>query len=136
MSSGFVTSRVDGGLIVFHDNIDLIIFVVAVLLCINDLLIIPNEGLIGQMKDQMKKRFPMHDLGSLSSYLGTNIECPWEHHTIDCHQHSCIRIIFSTFRMDESRLVPMPIDSNLHKRKPDQEACNPTIYQSMIGGLM
>jgi hypothetical protein len=23
-----------------------------------------------------------------------------------------------------------------HKRKPDEEACNPTIYQSMIGSLM
>jgi len=38
--------------------------------------------------------------------------------------------------MDESRPVATPMAMKLHKRKPDEEACDPTIYQSMIGSLM
>jgi hypothetical protein len=38
--------------------------------------------------------------------------------------------------MDESRPVATPMAMNIHKRKPDEEACDPTIYQSMIGSLM
>jgi len=106
------------------------------ILCIDDLLIIANEGLIAQIKDQMKKRFRMHDLRSVSIYLGMNIEHNREHHTIDIHQHSYIRTIFAKFRMDESRPVATPMAIKLHKRKPDQEACDPAIYQSMIGSVI
>jgi hypothetical protein len=38
--------------------------------------------------------------------------------------------------MDESRPVARPMAMKLHKRKSDEEACDPTIYQSMIGSLM
>jgi hypothetical protein len=84
----------------------------------------------------MKKRFRMHDLESVSIYLGINIERIREHHTIDIHQHSYIRAILANFRIDESRPVATPMAMKLHKRKPDEEACDPMIYQSMIGRLM
>jgi len=135
ISIGFEASRVDGGLFVLH-NKDQDIVVAAVVLYVDDLLIIANEGLIGQIKDQMKKRFRMHDLGSVSFYLGMNIERNREHHTIDIHQHSNIRTTLAQFRMDESRPVATPMAMKLHKRKPDEEPCDPTIYQSMIGSLM
>jgi hypothetical protein len=38
--------------------------------------------------------------------------------------------------MDESRPVATPMAMKLHKRKPDEEACDPIIYPSMIGSLM
>jgi hypothetical protein len=135
ISIGFKASRVDGGLFVLH-NKDQVIVVAAVILYVDDLLIIANEGLIGQIKDRMKKRFRMHGLGSVSFYLGMNIERNREHHTINIPQHSYIRTILAKFRMDESRPVATPMVMNLHKRKPDDEACDPTIYQSMIGCLM
>jgi len=84
----------------------------------------------------MKKRFRMHDLGSVSFYLGMIIERNWQHHTIDIHQHSYIRTILAKFRMDESRPVTTPMAMKLHKRKPDEEPCDQTIYQSMIGSLI
>jgi len=87
ISFGFVASRVDGGLFMLHDK-DQGIVVAAVVLYVDDLLIIANEGLIGQIKDQMKKRFRMHDLGSGCFYLGMKTERNREHHTIDIHQHS------------------------------------------------
>jgi len=133
ISIGFVASLVNGGLFVLEDHG---IVVAAVVLYVDYLLIIANEGLIGQIKDQIKKRFRMHDLGSISFYLGMNIEPNREHHMIDIHQHSYIRTILAKFRMDESRPVATPMAMNHHKRKPDEEACDPTIYQSMIGSLM
>ena len=134
ISIGFVASRVDRGPFVLHNKDQDI--VAAVILQVNDLLIIANEGLIGQIKDQMKKRFQMHDLGSVSFYLGMNIKCNPGHHLIDIHQHSFIRTILAKFRMDESRSVVKPIAMKVHKRKYDEETCDPTIYQSMIGSLM
>ena len=133
ISIGLVASRVDRGLFVLEYQG---IVVAAVVLFVDDLLIIANEGLIGQIKDQIKKRFRMHDLGSVSFYLGMNIEHNREHHTIDIHQHSYIRKILAKFRMDESRPVATPMAMKLHKREPDEEACDPTIYQSKIGSLM
>jgi hypothetical protein len=133
---GFVASHVDGGLFVLHDKEDHGTVIAAVVLYVHDLLIIANEGLIGQIKDQMKRRFPMHDLGSVSFYLGMNIECNREHHTINIHQDRCIRTILAKFRMDESRSVATPLAMKLHKRQPDEDTSDPTIYQSMIGCLM
>jgi hypothetical protein len=108
----------------------------AVVLYVKDLLIIANEGFIGQFKGQMKKRFQMQDLGSGSFYLGMNIQRNQEHHTINIHQHGYILMILAKFRMDDSRPVAMTMAMKLHKRKPDEEACDPTIYESMIGILM
>jgi hypothetical protein len=133
ISIGFVASGVVGGLFVLEDQGAV---VAAVVLYVDDLLIIANEGWIGQIEDQMKKRFRMHDLGSVSFYLGMNIERNWKHHTIDIHQHSYIQTILAKFRMDESRPVATPMAMKLHKRKTDEDACEPTIYQSMIGSLM
>jgi len=135
ISIGFEASCVDGGLFVLH-NKDQDIVVAAVVLYVDDLLIIANEGLIGQIKDQMKKRFRMHDLGSVCFYLGMNVERNWEHHTIDIHQLSYIRTILGKFRLDESRPVATPMAMKLHKRKPNEEACDPTIYQLMIRSLI
>jgi hypothetical protein len=110
--------------------------VAAVVQYVDDHINIAHEGLIGQIKDQMKKRFRMHDLGNVSCYLGMNIEWNREHYTIDIHQHSYIRTILAKFTMDESRPVAPPMAMKFHKRKPDEEACDPTIYQSMIRRLM
>ena len=119
-----------------HDKEDHSIVIAAVVLYVDHLLIIANVGLIGQIKDQMRKRFRMHDLGSVSFYLGMNIERNRENPTIEIYQQSYIRTILTKFRMDESRPVATPMAMKLHKRKPDKEACDPTIYQSMIGSLM
>jgi len=133
ISIGFVASRVDGGLFVLEDQG---IVVAAVVLYIDDLHIIANEGLIGHIKDQMKKRFRMNDLGSVPFNLGINIERNREHHMVDIHQHCYIRTILARFRMDDSRPVATPMGTKLDKRKPDEECCDPTIYQSMIGSRM
>jgi hypothetical protein len=123
-----MASRVDGGLFVLNDKEHHRIVFAAEVLYIDDLLIIANEGLIGQIKDQMKKRFRMHDLGSVSFHLGLKIERNREYHTIDIHQYSYIRMILAMFRLDESTPVATPMVMKLHNRKPDEVACDSTIY--------
>jgi hypothetical protein len=134
ISIWFGASRVDGALSLFQIQDQDI--VAAVNLYVDDLLIIANMGLIRQIKDQMKKRFRMHDLGSVCFYLGMKSEHNREHYMIDIHQHSYFWMILAKFRMDESRPVATPISLKLRKMTPDEEACDPTIYQSMIGRLM
>jgi hypothetical protein len=136
ISIGFVASHVDRGQLVLHDKENYDIVIAAVILYVDDLLIIANEGLIGKFKDQKKKRFRMHNLGSVTFYLGMNIKRNREHHTIDIHQHSYIQTILAKFRKDKSRPVATRMVMTHHNRKPNKEACDPTIYQSMIGSLM
>ena len=135
ISIGFMASCIARGLFMVHDE-DRGIVVAAVVQYIDDLPIIANECFIGQIKDQMKETFQMHDIGSVSFYLGINIEYNLENYMLDSHQHSYILSILAKFKMDQSRPVATPMVTKLHKRKPDEEAWDPTIYQSMIGSLM
>jgi hypothetical protein len=136
ISIGFMASRADGGLFVLHYMKEHGIVVAAFVLYVHNLCIIANKGAIWQSTDQMKKRFRMNDLGSVSFYLSMNIEHNREHNTIGIHQYSIIRTIFVKFRLDEPRPVARPIGMKLHKRKTDKEAWDPTVHQSMIGILL
>jgi len=82
---GFMASHIDGGLFVLENQGT---GVTTVFMYIDGFLIIGTEGMIGQNKDQMKSTFWMHDLGIITFYLGMNIECSREHHTIDIHQQN------------------------------------------------
>jgi len=84
----------------------------------------------------MKKRFQMDDLRSVSFDLIMNIKHKPEHPTVNSHQQSYIRTILATFRMNESTLVATPMAMKLHQRKLDKEACDLTLYESMVGNLI
>jgi len=88
--TGFVALCVHGGLFMHDDQGTVIEAGVAY---VNDLIIIANEGLIGLIKNQMKRRFRMHTLRSDSFYLNMNIKRNREHHMINIHQHSYIGTI-------------------------------------------
>jgi hypothetical protein len=75
ISIEFMASPVDGELFKLHSKDAHSTVVAAVILYIDDLLTIDNEGLIGQIKDQIEDRLRMHDLGCISCYLSMNIEC-------------------------------------------------------------
>jgi len=135
ISIGFVASRVNGALFVLHDKNQGIV-VAAVSVYIDILLVIVTAGLVRLIQAHMMKRFRMHDLGSESFYLGVNTKCNQEHHMIDIHLHSFVRIILAEFRMVDSRPVATAMAMKLHKRTPDKEACDLAIYQSIIGSHM
>jgi len=95
-----------------------------------------TTDLIVDIKTQMQARFQMHDLGTVSFYLGMNIERNRNLCTIDIHQHAYIKMILEKFGMDKAKTVATPIAIKLHKRTPDEEPCDQKLYQSMIGSLM
>jgi hypothetical protein len=68
---GFKASHVNGVLFVLEHQGPVL---TADGLYVNDLLMIVNESLIGQIKDQMKKNFWIHDLGSVSLDFAMIIE--------------------------------------------------------------
>jgi len=109
ISIGFGASHITAGLFVLQVIANQGTVVAAIILYVDDLLIIANEGLIWENKNEMKKRFRMHDLGSVSIYRSIIIEHNREHYTINIPQHSYIRTIFMKFRMDEFRPVAMPM---------------------------
>jgi hypothetical protein len=78
----FVASCVDGGLFMCEDQSTV---VAAVVLYVDDLLIIANAGMIGKIKEKMQKRFQIHHLGCISCYVGMNNDHNQEHHRIDIH---------------------------------------------------
>jgi hypothetical protein len=92
VSIGFVELRVNRELFMLKDQLRVLAAVVSY---VNNLLILANECLICQIKDQMMKRFRIHDLGSLYVYLAMNIKRNPEHHTIEIQQHSFIRTILA-----------------------------------------
>ena len=63
ISIAFVVSNVDGGLFVIEDQGTV---VAAVVLYVDDFHFIANEGMIGQITEQMKMRFRIHHIRSVS----------------------------------------------------------------------
>jgi hypothetical protein len=123
ISFGLGALCVDGVLFVHHHNKDHGIVESTVILYIYDLLIIANVGSIWQITYFMKKRFQMDNLGSVSFYLGLNME-NWKHHTINLHQQRYNPTILAMFRMVQFRQVTTPMAIKLQK---GSSAKKPTI---------
>jgi hypothetical protein len=109
-----MASHVNVGLLVLQGK-DQDIVLAAVILYVNDLHIIASKSLIGQIKNQMTKRFWMHDLRSVSCSLCKNLERNREHHTIDINEHSFIQMMLTKSRMDESRSDATPMTMQIRK---------------------
>jgi len=129
----FIASYVDRGLFVLHGKEDHGILVAAVILYIDDHHIIANPHCIGQIEDQMKIRCRVHDLGSVSCYLGMNIEHYQELRIIDIPQHSYILTILAKVSIDQTRSVGTQMVIKFHQRNPEEAASNLTTNQLMIG---
>jgi len=132
---GLLAVQCNKGLFLHH-NTDQCVAIAAVILYVDDLVINADAGLFVQIMDHMRKRFWMHDLGSVSVDLGMTIELNQMHHMINIHHHCYIRTMLEEFRMDASRVVAMPIVIILHKKKPEEEASDLTKYRSMFGSLV
>jgi hypothetical protein len=124
-------SRVDGGQFVPQDQ-DQASVIAPVIQYVEDLLIVTNECLIGLPRDQLKKRFRMHDEGSVFFNLNVSIGRNWEYHLLNIHLQNFLPMILATFRLDVSRPVVIPMVTKPHARKPAKAGSNSTIYLWMI----
>jgi hypothetical protein len=84
---GCAASRVDGGrYVLLNDGI----IVAAVVLDLDEPLLISNESLNGKINDQMKMRFWMHAVGRDSFHFGMDMQHNQEHPLINMLQRSYI----------------------------------------------
>lgn len=116
-----------------YDKEDHSIIISAVIPYVNDLIIVENKDLIEWIKDQIKMRLWMHDLRHAFLYISMNIRCNLESHMIIIHEHSYSQSNLATFSIDESRSVTIPMAVMVQKRKHEEEVCDRSKYQLIIG---
>jgi hypothetical protein len=132
---GFVVSKLEGGFFILrqaeHERFRLLMVIY-----VHDLLLIGEPAFVSQIKEEMKRRFDMHDLGAVDFYLGMKIERGSGF--IDLSQSVFINTILHRFGMQDAKPVGTPMDAKLklQKRGEEEATCDKELYQSMLGSVM
>ena len=133
-SLDFTRSDYDHSVFIHQDGILLAIYV-------DDLLIIgPSIHRIRDLKEQLKSRFRMKDLGPVSYYLGMQITRDRLNRTIYINQATYTQNLVKELGLSDCHPCKIPMDSNLQliKSSDDYLASKQMIqgYQTLIGSLM
>jgi hypothetical protein len=118
LTLGFVVSKLEGGFFILrqsqveatHGRFRLLMVIY-----VDDLLLIGEPAFVSQIKEEMKHRFDMHDLGAVDFYLGMKIERGPGF--IDLSQSVFINTILLRFGMQDAKPVGTPIDAKLKLQK-------------------
>ena len=92
--------------------------VAALVINVDDLLIIDNKSKIGQIKDKMKNTLRIHGFSSICYNLGMSMEHNRDHHMIEFHQGISIQMIMAKFSMFEFRPVASVVNHSVHPTSP------------------
>ncbi|CAL9690925.1 unnamed protein product [Knipowitschia caucasica] len=89
-----------------------------------------------KLKDTLKKKYKIKDMGELSYILGISVEQDRE--CIFLHQRKYIQSILQKYGMDNAKPVGTPADTNVKLKKDDEvsKPVNQSIYQTMVGSLL
>ncbi len=109
---------------------------VGLILYVNDLLVFSKaESLITGVKDQLKKRFRMKDLGTINNYLGIAISYDQQARRMEPDQSEYIDSMVEKFSITNLRKYNIPMEKNL--QLPFNTSCVPiSDYRSLIGALL
>jgi hypothetical protein len=127
LSIGFTQSTTDPNLYI-QSGAALILYVDDILMAYDKL-----NSVGAAIKQQLKERFKMKDLGRVKRFLGIEVD---ENYNIS--QTSYIKAILRRFRMENAKSATSPMDPNVRLDNPhceDREA-NKKLYLSMVGSLM
>jgi hypothetical protein len=103
---------------------------------VDDLIYTGNdEDMMSELKNSMKEKFSMTDLGKMKYFLGVEvIQCD---QGIFIHQHKYSSEVLKRFGMEECNQVCSPIVPGCRLVKDETgKASNATLYKQMIGCLM
>ena len=123
-------------------NADLSVFakkVIILAIYVDDLLLVgASRSDIQNIKDSLKKRFRMVDLGSASYYLGMTVTRDRTNHILRLGQVGYLEQVLRTHGMWDSKPVATPMDSSLVAATTDHQCANEfrLQYQSTVGSLM
>ena len=102
---------------------------------IDDLIVtVSSTEAIETFKEEMKKRFAMSDLGSLSSYLGLEVrQCE---NYIFLSQHAYARKFLESAKLTECNVVSTPLEARVKFTTTEEnDRVNVTSYRSLIDSL-
>lgn len=97
--------------------------------CVDDLILITESTeSMDELKQALKKRFKMKDMGELSDILGISV--------VQDKAKNCV--FLQMYGMNNANPVATPADANVKLRKDDgvSNPVNPSTYQSMVGSLL
>ena len=123
-------------------NADLSVFAkkgIILAIYVDDLLLVgASRSDIQNIKDSLKKRFRMVDLGSASYYLGMTVTRDRTNHILRLGQVGYLEQVLRTHGMWDSKPVATPMDSSLVAAATDHQCANEfrLQYQSAVGSLM
>ena len=93
-----------------------------------------SKEAIKTFKVEMKKRFKMSDLGSLSSYLGLEVR-QYEDYVF-LYQHAYARKILEYAKLIECNAVSTPLEARVKFTTTEEsDRVNVTTYKSLIDSL-
>ena len=133
-SLGFVRSTADINLYIRHNNQP-----VYLLLWVDDMLICsPSRLACNEIKQQLKNKYKMKDLGLVRMFVKIEIIRDRQKHTIFLHQHRYIDRILKLFNMHKSNMISILLDLNsrLYAKTDNEEGAVINDYQQRVGKLM
>ena len=109
---------------------------IIVIIYVDDLIVATsNDYLLNDIKDFLKTKFRMKDLGVISNFLGIDFSVGESH--ISMNQSNYINRILSKFRMNDCNSKSVPCDINISNLNPDSPILDdPKIYREIIGSLL
>ena len=131
-SLGFVRSEHDYCLYMLKvkdEIIYLIIFVDDLLICCK------NKKNLNLIKNALKERFQMKDLGKVNTYLGINFVYNEKKNVMSLDQEKYIESLAKKYQIEEAKLYETPMEQNL-KLEPAEELNESIKYRNLIGALL
>lgn len=132
---GFEASQADPSLYIKdYDNTPIFLLVY-----VDDILIFtPSLVAAGRVRDSIRDKFDMRDLGSASFFLGMELERNRHDNTIKISQPRMTTELIKKYGMDDAKpkSVPMSPAIKLVKTEPNDEAATNFPYRELIGSLL
>ena len=106
---------------------------------VDDLNIIGPKGspMISEVKKQLNIAFKMVDMGSISHYLGLNVERNRDNRTIKLSQSSYIEKVLEKFHMQNAKTTTTPMkEGSLFRNESQASESDIKQYQAIVGSIM
>lgn len=104
---------------------------------VDDFFIVSNDSREKKrLKDKLKSKFKIKDLGKVKHFLGLSIEKNEKTGEVFLHQKQYITEILKKFGMLESKLVTTPVDLGMKGAEDTSKKVTDVPYQNIIGSLM
>lgn len=107
-----------------------------VLVYVDDILIAGTKDNIQEVKQILKDKFDVKDLGEASFYLGMEIIRDRQNKTLTISQQRYTHDLLTKFAMTEVKTRNVPLDVSIKLSANDGESLNDPRYSELVGGLL